>query len=283
MAADQKKILLELRNVTYRYPDETPAVENLSLVIGGGEKIAVLGGNGAGKTTLFLLLNGVYKIKKGEIFFRDIKINYTKKDLLKIRQNIGIVFQDPDTQIFSSSVYEEISFGPENLKIPENEIKIRVDRVLKLLDIFHIKDKPTHLLSYGEKKKVSIAGILVMEPEALILDEPDACLDPGSVKKLAALLDDLHGQGKTILISTQDMNLAYAWADRIIIMKDGKILKDGIPGDIFSDTKILHQASLDKPLVFEILEELKIQPEFKSRSGVQKKELIDFLKKQTGL
>jgi cobalt/nickel transport system ATP-binding protein len=270
--------MIELRDVTYEYPDKTAAVENLSLKIIAGEKIAVLGGNGAGKSTLFLLLNGVYKVTRGEIYFKGEKINYGKNDLLKLRKSTGIVFQDPDTQIFSSSVYEDISFGLENLKYPENEIKTRVDEVLELLNIFHLKDKPTHLLSYGEKKKVSIAGILAMDPEILIMDEPDACLDPAAVKNLVRLLDNLHKTGKTILISTQDMNLAYAWANRIIVMKKGKILNDGLPSDIFLDLATIHEAALEMPLIFEITKSLKIQHKFMKGSAIKIKELIKFLK-----
>ena len=269
---------MELRNVTYVYPDQTAAVENLSLKIGNNEKIAVLGGNGAGKSTLFLLLNGVYKISNGEIFFKGEKIKYNKKNLFNLRRSTGIVFQDPETQIFSSSVYEEISFGLENLGIPKSQIKIKVDRVLQLLNISHIKDKPTHLLSYGEKKKVSIADILVMDPEILIMDEPDACLDPQAVKNLIALLNEVYMAGKTIIVSTQDVNLAYEWADRIIVMKGGKVLKDGQPLEVFSDLKIIEQASLELPLIYEMVQNLNLQNKFPVGKVIQKKDMIDILK-----
>jgi len=272
--------MIELRSISYAYPDKTVALENLSLNIRRGEKIAVLGSNGAGKSTLFLILNGVYRITGGEIYFQGRKISYNKSDLLMMRQNTGIVFQDPETQIFSASVYEEISFGLENLGFDQGEIKTRVDEILRLLNITHIKDKPTHLLSYGEKKKVSIADILVMNPEVLIMDEPDACLDPAAVKNLVRLLDDLHAAGKTIVLSTQDVNLAYSWAERILVMKDGKLLKDASPPEVFADARVIGEASLELPLVFEMANTLKIQNHFPGEKAIQKNDLIDFIKKK---
>ena len=271
--------MIELADVTFEYPDKTAAVKNLSLKIKAGEKIAILGGNGAGKSSLFLLLNGIHKTGSGKLYFKGQEVKYSKKDLLNLRKSTGIVFQDPETQIFSSSVYEEISFGLENLKYAENEIKARVDHALQLLEIADIKQKPTHLLSYGEKKKVSIAGILVMDPEILILDEPDACLDPVTVSNLIKLLDDLHQKGKTILMSTQDVNLAYSWAERIIVMKNGIILKDGLPSEIFSNLKVIKEASLELPVVYEIAVKLNIQSKFKQKSSIKKDDLIKYIKK----
>ena len=271
--------MIELVDVAFEYPDKTAAVENLSFKINAGEKIAILGGNGAGKSSLFLLLNGIHKVSRGKLYFKGQEIKYSKADLLNLRKSTGIVFQDPETQIFSSSVHEEISFGLENLKYPESEILARVDHALQTLDIASIRNKPTHLLSYGEKKKVSIAGILVMNPEILIMDEPDACLDPVTVRNLIKLLDDLHEEGKTILMSTQDVNLAYAWAERIIVMKNGTILKDGLPFEIFSDLKIIKEAFLEIPVVHEIALNLNIQSKFKKGDAIQKTELIKYLKK----
>ena len=269
--------LLELREVSYYYPDKTPALKNISIKIIRGERIAVLGGNGAGKSTLFLLCNGVYKVSQGELIFQGKKINYSRADLLNLRKHTGIVFQDPETQIFSASVREEISFGLMNLGFAEEEVTSKVDRVLEQLSITHLKNKPTHFLSYGEKKKVCIADILVMDPDIFILDEPDACLDPAAVKNLMGLIHDLHEADKTIIMSTQDVNLAYSWADRILVLKDGMILKDGAPSEIFSDPQTIAGAFLEKPLLFEIAESLKIQNEFPG-TVIYKHDLIEFLR-----
>ena len=178
-----QRIILELNNISFKYPDNTLAINNLSLRIKNNNKIAVLGENGSGKSTLFLILNGILKPFRGDFIFENKKLTYSKKELLELRKKVGIVFQDPDSQIFSASVFEEISFGPMNLGLPKNEIKSKVENAMKVLNITHLRDKPTHLLSYGEKKRVTIADILAMEPEIFIFDEPTSSLDPKEKKK----------------------------------------------------------------------------------------------------
>lgn len=249
--------IIELKDVSYKYPDGTLALNNLSLKIEKGEKIAILGENGAGKSTMFLILNGVYKALSGKILFKNKEISYNPNDLLKLRKNIGIVFQDPETQIFSASVYEEISFGLMNLGIHKEEIKKRIDKILNLLDINHLKNKPTHLLSYGEKKRISIADILVMEPEIILFDEPTSCLDPKKTNEFIYILNEISKTGKTVLLSTHDVEFAYSFADYIVVMKNGEILKSGNPLEIFQDIELLKISNLEKPLILQIYEKLK--------------------------
>jgi cobalt/nickel transport system ATP-binding protein len=249
--------VLELVNVSYKYPDGTLALNNVTLIIEKGKKIAVLGGNGAGKSTMFLVLNGVYKPVSGKILFKNNEVRYKQNELRELRKNVGIVFQDPDSQIFSASVYEEISFGPMNLELPADEIKKRVEEAMNHLNISKLKDKPTHLLSYGEKKRVSIADIMVMEPEVIIFDEPTSCLDPKQTIQIMDLFNDMNRKGKTVILSTHDVETAYSWADYIIVMKDGKVLQTGTPVEIFSDNDLLDKSSLEKPLILDIYEKLK--------------------------
>ncbi|MGB9680209.1 MAG: energy-coupling factor ABC transporter ATP-binding protein [Minisyncoccia bacterium] len=248
-------IILEAVNVYFDYVDSTKALNNANIRIEKGKNIAVLGPNGAGKTTLFLHFNGILKPKSGKILYNSKEISYSRKEIVKLRKNIGIVFQNPDVQLFSATVYQEISFGPINLGYKEEIVREKVDNIMEKLNISYLKDKPTHFLSYGQKKIVSIADILVMEPEVIILDEPTAYLDIEHTDELIKLLDSLKEEGKTIIVSTHDVDFAFQWADYIYVMKEGKIIKEGIPDEIFiKDIKV---EGLKKPLLLEIYEILK--------------------------
>jgi cobalt/nickel transport system ATP-binding protein len=157
------------------------------------------------------------------------------------------VFQDPDHQVFSSSIYQEIAFGPLNFGWPKEEVKKRVEQVIKMMKLEDLKDKPTHYLSYGQKKQVAIASILVLEPEIIILDEPTAGLDPMHTKRLLELLDNLVQKGITLIIATHDVNFAYSWADRVHVMKKGKVIKSGSPEEIFVNEDILEATDMEMP------------------------------------
>ncbi|MGB9779765.1 energy-coupling factor ABC transporter ATP-binding protein [Caldanaerobacter sp.] len=247
--------ILEAVNVSFEYADGAKALQGINMKIEKGKKIAVLGPNGAGKTTLFLHFNGILKPKSGKIMYKGKEILYNRKELIKLRKNVGIVFQNPDVQLFSATVYQEISFGPMNLGYEEKIVRAKVDEIMGKLNISHLKDKPVHFLSYGQKKIVSIADILVMDPEVIILDEPTAYLDVEHTEELIKLLDDLKEEGKTIVVSTHDVDFAFLWADYIYVMKDGKIIKEGTPYEIFTgDSK---GERLKKPLILEIYEILK--------------------------
>jgi cobalt/nickel transport system ATP-binding protein len=250
-------MMIELKNISYCYPDRTEALVNINFSLNEGEKLVIAGANGAGKSTLFLILNGILKPRLGEYFFEGKKVEYSKTGLLQLRKNVGIVFQEPDSQIFSASVYEEVSFGPLNLDLPHNLVRTRVEIALAALDIEKLRDRPAHLLSYGQKKRVTIASVLAMDPKIIIFDEPTSGLDPAHAVEIISLLDHLHKQGKTIIISTHDMNLAYQWASRIVILNDGKVSGEGSSSEIFNNDVLINESRLELPMILQVYKALK--------------------------
>lgn len=214
--------ILELRDVSFRYPDGSIGLEGCSISIPRGKRIALLGANGAGKTTLFLHLNGILQPLSGTVLFGCSPLDYSRFGLHNLRSQIGLVFQNPDSQLFSASVREDVSFGPLNLGLDNGTVRSRVEEALNAVGMTTCADKPVHNLSYGQKKRVCIAGVLAMRPEVLILDEPMAGLDVAMQIELARILDQLHAEGMTIIIATHDMDFAYQWADLITIMEKGR-------------------------------------------------------------
>lgn len=244
--------MIELKNISYHYPDSTAAIADICFSVTEGEKLVVAGANGAGKSTLFLLLNGILRPRKGEYFFDAKKIGYSKRELLALREQVGIVFQEPDSQLFSTSVYEEVAFGPLNMELPHDEVRRRVDSTLAALDIESLKDRPPHLLSYGQKKRVAIASVLAMDPRVIIFDEPTAGLDSAHAAEIIVLLEKLHTAGKTIIISTHDMNFAYQWASRMVVMQDGCVVGHGTPNEVFANEELLKQSQLELPFILQV-------------------------------
>lgn len=247
--------VLRARNLHFTYNGEKKALNGVDLDVYEGERIAVLGSNGAGKSTFFLNVNGVLKPEQGEIFYRGEKI--TKKNLNNLRKNVGIVFQDADNQIIASTVMAEVSFGPMNLKLPREEVVRRVDKALEYMNISDFKERPPHYLSGGEKKRVSIADIIAMESEIIIFDEPTAALDPQNAAMLEEVLDKMGQEGRTLLISTHDVDFAYRWAQRVIVFCDGQIIADDTPLNVFRQEEILQRANLKHPMLFDIYDMLK--------------------------
>jgi len=250
------ELILETVDLEYSYPDGTSALRKVNLQVQKGEKLAILGSNGAGKSTLFMHFNGIYRPDSGFIKYQGQGISYKKKDLTDLRKKVGIVFQDPDSQLFSASVWQDISFGPLNLGLSEEVVTQRVKQALLDTETTDIEDKPTHLLSYGQKKRVSIAGVLAMEPEIIIFDEPTAGMDPRHAQEFMQLLEKLSDEGKTIILSTHDVDLAYSWSNRLAIMYRGEILAHGLPGELFSRTEIVKRADLTIPWLIETHSEL---------------------------
>lgn len=251
-----KEIILEAVDLEYSYPDGTKALRKINLNIKKGEKLAILGSNGAGKSTLFMQFNGIFRPNSGQIKYQGQAISYQNKALIELRKKIGIVFQDPDSQLFSASVYQDISFGPLNLGHPEKEVAIRVKQALEDTETTDLEDKPTHLLSYGQKKRVSIAGVLAMRPEVIIFDEPTAGLDPRHAREFMELIEKLSTEGKTIIISTHDVDLAYTWSDRIAIMYQGEIIAHGEADELFQQPDLIKRADLALPWLIEMHREL---------------------------
>lgn len=249
--------VLATEGLDYTYPNGTRALKGVSLKIPKGSKAAILGPNGAGKSTLFLHFNGILKPQRGKVIYEGQELRYDRTSLLNLRQKVGIVFQDPDTQLFSASVVQEVSFGPFNLGLPEAEVKKRVEKALALTGIEDLADKPTHFLSYGQKKRVCLAAVLAMEPEVLILDEPTAYLDPQLVRQLIDFLEELHRQGRTVILSTHDVDLAYTWADQVFILKAGELVTSGRPEEVFADRKLVEEAGLTLPWIWEVYQRLR--------------------------
>lgn len=246
--------ILSVKNLSYSYNEDKKALNGISLDIHRGERLAVIGSNGAGKSTFFLNLNGVLTPDKGEIFFEGKPID--KKNIIELRKNVGIVFQNADNQIIASTVLAEVSFGPMNMKLPRDEVIARCEEAMEYMNITHLKDRPPHYLSGGEKKCVSIADIIAMKPKVIIFDEPTEGLDPINKKMLEDVLDRLNKEGKTILISTHDVDFAYRWADRAVVFSDGEIIADDTPVNLFRNDDIIKRARLRRPVILEIYDTL---------------------------
>ncbi|MEG0291149.1 MAG: ATP-binding cassette domain-containing protein [Anaerovoracaceae bacterium] len=248
--------ILTVENLKYVYRDGTEALKGINLKVDRGEKVAIMGANGSGKSTFFLSLNGINKPSEGKILINGEEIDYSRKGLLKVRRKIGIVFQDPDNQLFSANVRQEISFGALNLGISEEEASARVDKIIDELNIREFSDKPTHFLSGGQKKRVAIADIVVMEPDVIILDEPASGLDPKHAKLIDEIIDGLSDKGITVMLSTHDVNRALIWADRIILFHEGEVIGEGKPEEIFRQKTLLKKTNLEKPTVLRLFDNL---------------------------
>jgi len=251
--------ILEAVDVEFAYPDGTRALKGVSLGIEKGKKVAVLGPNGAGKSTVFLHFNGILRPVRGRVRFAGRDVRYDHASLMELRKNVGIVFQDPDTQLFSASVFQEISFGPLNLGLSREEVEKRVREAMAATEITGLGKKPTHLLSYGQKKRVSIADILAMEPKVIICDEPTAWLDPKHSRQALELFDRINRSGTTIIISTHDVDIAYSWSDYVFIMSDGGVVGEGAPEAVFQNEAFLRATDLEKPWLVEVYDELRVK------------------------
>ncbi len=251
--------IIEVKNVTYEYTDEDnrfTAVKNLSLDIERGSFTVILGHNGSGKSTLAKMLNGLNKPTRGDVFVDGINTKAEETEI-EVKRKVGMVFQNPDNQIIASIVEEDVAFGPENLGIPPEEIRQRVDSALATVDMADFKKSTPHHLSGGQKQRIAIAGMIAMEPECLVLDEPTAMLDPkGRAEIISTLLRLNKEKGMTVVLITHYMEEAEN-ADRVIVMNDGEIIADDKPKVIFSDVKRLKDVGLDVPQTAELLYKLK--------------------------
>ena len=248
--------ILETRNVGYAYGDGTDALKDVSITLEEGRKIALVGPNGAGKSTLMLMFNGILRPTSGEILFREQVLQYDSASLREIRRKVGMVFQNSDDQIFAPTVYQDVAFGPVNLGFPVEKAKKYVGYALQYVGLSGYERRPPHHLSGGEKKRVAIAGILAMEPEVMILDEPTSNLDPAGSEEIMDMLDELNCGGKTMIISTHDVDLAYRWADEVILMENGGVLRRGMGQEVFGDGELIKRARLKLPIVVDLYKEL---------------------------
>ncbi len=233
--------VLSVSDLHFHYPDGHEALHGVSLNLCEGDKVALVGPNGAGKSTLMLHLNGILN-GYGEISVGNIRL--TSNNLPVIRAMVGLVFQNPDDQLFSPTVFEDVAFGPLHMGLPEDEVRTRVDEALKMVDMCKFRDRLSHHLSVGEKKRIAIATVLSMRPQILVLDEPSAGLDPRARRSLINLLHDLP---ITMLISSHDLLMVRELFPRMIIMDEGHIVADGSTADLMNDEALLKAHGLEKP------------------------------------
>lgn len=252
-----KEPILQLDHVSYAYPDGPLAVEDLSLSIERGERVAVLGRNGAGKSTFFLLCNGILEPVSGTIRCGGQVLGRSRRDLAELRRRVGIVFQEAENQILAVTVEGEVSFGPMNLGLPVEEVARRTGDALKRMGLAEYGDRSPQFLSGGEKKRVTIADILAMEPDVILLDEPTASLDPENVARLEETLDRLTEAGIALAVSTHDVDFAARFAERGVVFSRGKLAADGPLTSIFSRPALLAEAGLRKPWIWQAAEQLR--------------------------
>ncbi|WP_048150770.1 ATP-binding cassette domain-containing protein [Methanolacinia paynteri] len=247
--------ILETRNLKYSYNNDIEALKGINFIAGRKQKIAIIGANGAGKSTLFKHFNGILTPSSGEVLVHGEPIS--KSNLKEIRKTVGIVFQNSDDQVFSPTVEEDIAFGPTNLGLDEETIQHRVNETLKLLSIEHLRDRVPHHLSGGEKKRVAIAGVLAMEPQVIVLDEPTAGLDPSGVKDLIGFLNELPEKyGMTIIFSTHSVELVPEIADYVYVLDKGAIVAQGGVRDVFGNEDHLNEMGLEAPVFPRLIKSL---------------------------
>jgi cobalt/nickel transport system ATP-binding protein len=249
-------IILEARDVRYRYPHGMEAIRGISFHVRRGEKVALVGPNGAGKSTLLLMFNGMLRPDSGVLLFDNQPIRYDRESLRELRRRVGYVFQNPDRQILAPTVWQDVAFGPVNLGLPDDRVRAVVEAALRNVGLAGFGRRPPHQLSSGEKKRVAIAGVLAMDPDLLVLDEPTSNLDPAGSEDIMELLEELRADGKTVLISTHDVELAYLWADRVILLRSGEILREDSPEVAFGDAGLVRKTRLSVPVLLDLHREL---------------------------
>jgi len=248
--------MLKIENLHFTYEDGTAALGGIDLEIAQGEFLAMLGSNGSGKTTLIKHLNGLLRPSLGRVLLEGRPIESVEDR--EVFSRIGIVFQDPNDQLIAATVEEDVAFGPINMGLSPQEVKERVHQALHMVNMENLARKSVHALSHGQKKRICVAGILAMEPQVIVLDEPTAGLDPMGVHNLMHLLEDLNKkQGITMIMATHVVDLVPLFMSRIAILSRGKLLRCGSPGEVFGDPEALEKAKLHLPLIAELMHILK--------------------------
>lgn len=269
--------MIEIKNVKFKYnsEEENNVLNDVNLTIEDGEFVSILGKNGSGKSTLAKLMNAQILPNEGNVIIDGLDTKST--DIWEVRNKVGMVFQNPDNQIVATVVEEDVAFGPENLGIPNPELRERVDNALKTVGMFSYRKHAPHMLSGGQKQRVAIAGVLAMNPEIIVFDEPTAMLDPNGRKEVMEHAIKLNKeQNKTIINITHYMNEAVL-SDRVIVINDGKIVLDGTPKEVFSKVELIKQYGLDVPQVTELAYLLKSNGINISSNILSIEELVDAL------
>ena len=237
--------IVEATAVTYAY-DETRVLKGVDLTISAGERLALLGANGSGKSTLLRMLAGAFKPDTGEVRLDGAVYEYSRRGRNTVRRSVQMVTQDPDEQIFAASVFADVSFGPVNMGLENEEVERRVREALVTAEIADLAERVPHQLSYGQRKRVALAGALAMHPRVLLLDEPSAGLDPQATRKLAHTLNQLRDQSTAVVVATHDIDFAWNFADRAAVLADGK-LRVGAKEEILADRRLVEHARLALP------------------------------------
>jgi cobalt/nickel transport system ATP-binding protein len=239
--------VFDVREVTFRY-NKVVALDCLSLTIAPGQRVALLGANGSGKSTLLRMLDGLAFAEKGSIAFCGEPLTeerlQTPEFAYPFRRRVGLVFQNPDVQLFSPTVFDEVAFGPLQLEWSKEKVRAKVEEMLEMMKISHLRDRSPHHLSTGEKKRVTLASVLVLDPEVLLLDEPTAALDPKSASQMIDFLVGLRGGPKTVITSTHDLDIVEDIADQCFVFQTGQLVAAGTPAEILSQTTMLEQTNL---------------------------------------
>ncbi len=247
-AAGAKAAALEVEGLAFAYPDGHQALFGIDFSIGPGERVALLGPNGAGKTTLVLHLNGILEAGHGQVRVGGLTVN--RANLRECRRRVGLVFQDPDDQLFMPTVFDDVAFGPANLGLRGEQLKERVSSALAAVGMNGVADRPPHHLSFGQRRRVAVATVLAMEPDVLVLDEPSSNLDPASRRELA---DIIRGLDQTVLMVTHDLPYALELCPRALVMNDGRIAADGSTAALLSDDALMAANRLELPYGFDPL------------------------------
>ncbi len=266
-----RQYAIRATGLEHTYPDGTKALAGVNFEASCGERVAVLGPNGSGKTTLFYHFNGLIRPTLGKIKVFGEAIS--KDNIDSVRKRVGLVFQNPDTQLFAPTVYEDIAFGPRNLGLPPGEVRERVAKALRRFDIEELSGKNPSSLSGGQKKRAAIAGVIAMEPDVLVLDEPTSGLDASGVTDMVEILEELNDEGKTIILSTHDTDLAASWADRVYILNRGQVFRSGAPKHIFGEENLI--AGLKHPVIVQTFREFRARGLSKGEVPLSVLEFLD--------
>ena len=272
--------IITIKDLTFEYVREegtepVKAIDDVSLEIAEGSFTAIIGKNGSGKSTLAKNLNGLLTPTEGVIYVG----GYDTRDgehIWDVRQTAGMVFQNPDNQLVSSIVEDDVAFGPENLGVDPKEIRERVDKALEAVNMGQFKKKAPHLLSGGQKQRIAIAGVIAMRPKCIIFDEPTAMLDPKGRKEIMAIIDELHQENITVVLITHFMEEAVC-ADRVVIMNEGQVLLDGSPAEVFSHEELLKSANLDIPPIVKLASKLRKQGIDVPKEIIKEEEMVEFI------
>jgi cobalt/nickel transport system ATP-binding protein len=252
--------LLEMRDVEYTYPmADRPAVRGLNLRLPAGQKTALIGQNGCGKSTLFLLADGLCRPQQGEILLDGVPLKFDRATINRWRQRVGLVFQDPEQQLVAPTVESDISYGLCNQNLPMGDVADRVRQTLTDFQLTELARRPLHHLSLGQKKRVSIAGVMALKPELVLLDEPTAYLDPVQTRNLLVEMENINRSGTTLLIATHDLDFVYQWAEWVLVMQNGSLLLEGETVMVFEKLQALPDFVLGMPLLWQMWQALPVR------------------------